>query len=181
MNRLAILIACVTLHSAFALAAEPGLVAHYAFEEGGGAVAKDLSGQANDGKLIGGVKWVKGPWGTAIELDGKDGYVDGGTGKSLNIAAGGTMMLWCYPKTLQGGLVNWSTSGSWGDQRLVMAVNTYHGGRQPLAVMADGEGHSQFSLGSLQANVWNHVAVAFDGQTTWVYNDGVLVGRRAQC
>ena len=65
-----------------------------------------------------------------------------------------------------------------GDERLVTAVNTYHGGRQPLVVMADGEGHSQFSLGSLQSNVWNHVALAFDGQTTWVYNDGVLVGRR---
>ncbi len=180
MYRCAILIACVTFPNAFAVAAEPGLVAHYAFDEGSGAVAKDLSGQANDGKLIGGVKWVKGPWGTAIELDGKDGHVDGGTGKSLNIAAGGTMMLWCCPRTLQGGLVNWSTSGSWGDERLVMAVNTYHGGRQLLAVMADGEGHSQFSLGSLQTNVWNHVALAFDGQTTWVYNDGVLVGRRAQ-
>ncbi len=176
----AILIMCVTLQNALALAAEPGLVAHYAFEEGGGAVAKDLSGQGNDGKLVGGAKWVRGPWGTAIELDGKDGYVDGGTGPSLNIAAAGTMMLWCFPQTLQGGLLNWSTSGNWGDERLVMAVNTYHGGRQPLAVMADGEGHSQFSLGSLQAKAWNHVAVAFDGQTTWVYNDGVLVGRRTQ-
>ena len=140
MNRLAILIACVALHGAVALATEPGLVAHYAFDEGGGTVAKDLSGQANDGKLIGGVKWVKGPWGTAIELDGKDGYVDGGTGKSLNIAAGGTIMLWCHPKTLQGGLVNWSTGGGWGDQRLVTAVNTYSGPGRPLGVMADGKG-----------------------------------------
>ena len=153
MNRHAILMACVTLHCSVALAAEPGLVAHYAFDEGGGTVAKDLSGEANDGKLIGGAKWVKGPWGTAIELDGKDGHVDGGTGQSLNIAAGGTIMLWCYPKTLQGGLVNWSTGSGWGDERLVTAVNTYHGGRQPLVVMADGEGHSGFSLGSLQLNV----------------------------
>ena len=42
MNRHAILMACVTLHCSVALAAEPGLVAHYAFDEGGGTVAKDL-------------------------------------------------------------------------------------------------------------------------------------------
>ncbi|NLX99272.1 MAG: LamG domain-containing protein [Rhodopirellula sp.] len=180
MNRHVLVIAWVTLHGALSLAAEPGLVAFYAFDEGGGAVVKDLSDQTNDGKLIGGVRWVKGTWGTAIELDGKDGYVDGGAGKSLNIADGGTLMLWCYPRTLQGGLLNWSTSGSWNDERLVMAVNTYHGGRHALGVMADGGGCSQFSLGTLQANRWNHVALAFDGRTTWVYNDGVLVGRRAQ-
>ena len=93
MNRLAIVFASVTLYSALVLAAESGQVAHYAFDEGSGIVTKDLSGQANDGQLIGGVTWVQGPWGTAVELDGKDGYVDGGTDGSLNIAAGGTMML----------------------------------------------------------------------------------------
>ena len=36
----------------------------------------------------------------------------------------------------------------WGDERLVTAVNTYHGGRQPLVVMADGEGNQGLSLGS---------------------------------
>ena len=42
MNRHAILMACVTLHCSVALAAEPGLVADYAFDEGGGTVAPKL-------------------------------------------------------------------------------------------------------------------------------------------
>ena len=46
-----------------------GLVLHFNFDGGN---AKDLSGKGNDGKINGGAKVVSG----ALELDGKDDYVD---------------------------------------------------------------------------------------------------------
>lgn len=57
-------------------AARGDVVAWYTFEEGQGDVLRDHSGNGNHGKIPGGAKWVKGPWGTALEFDGKDDYVD---------------------------------------------------------------------------------------------------------
>ena len=37
-----------------------GLVAYYPFDEGSGAVVHDRSGNGNEGKILGGVKWAKG-------------------------------------------------------------------------------------------------------------------------
>ena len=159
-----------------AMAGPKGLVAHYTFDEGQGDRLEDHSGQGNHGKILKGARWVKGPSGGALEFDGLDDYVDCGKAKSLNIASGGTVMVWCRPKTLQGGLVNWSTSGAWGDERLVLAINTYHGGDHPLGVMADGSGSAGFSIGSIEPGVWNHLAITFDGETLQVYSDGLLIG-----
>ena len=161
--------------------AEKGLVAHYTFDEGKGVVLKDHSGNGNSGMILNGAKWVKGPFGTALEFDGKDDYVNCGTPKSLNIAAGGTVMIWCRPETVQGGLVNWSTGGGWNDERLVLCVNTYHGGANTLGCMADGKGSRGFSgFGNLLKGQWLHLAYTFDGETISVYRDGLLNGTSAQ-
>ena len=47
-------------------AAEKGLVAHYSFDKGKGTAVVDVSGHGNDGKIIGGVKWVRGPFGYGL-------------------------------------------------------------------------------------------------------------------
>ncbi len=51
------------------------------FDEGSGDVAKDVSGNGNDGKLNGGIKWVDGKFGKALEFNGKDTCVE--TGEQL--------------------------------------------------------------------------------------------------
>jgi len=53
------------------------------FDEGSGSLAKDFSGNGNDG-VIKGAEWVKGKFSNALEFDeGK--FVDCGNGKSLNL------------------------------------------------------------------------------------------------
>ena len=47
------------------------------FDDGGGNVAKDSSGNGYDGKLMNGPKWVKGKFGMALEFDGKDDWTAG--------------------------------------------------------------------------------------------------------
>ena len=55
---------------------DPGsIVGAWLFDETGGKVAKDSSDNGNDGDLVGGAKWVKGKFGNAIELNGKDAWV----------------------------------------------------------------------------------------------------------
>ena len=94
MIRYAVACACAVLVQTAAVGAEPGLVAHYALDQECGSLVKDLSGYGNDGKLVGKAAIIKGAWGAGLELDGKGGYIDVGTAKSLNIAGGGTILLW---------------------------------------------------------------------------------------
>ena len=69
----------VVLLSASVWAAEPAAsppVLHLRFDEGGGAAAKDGSGNANDAVLKGTCKWVPGKVGKAVGFDGKEAYVE---------------------------------------------------------------------------------------------------------
>ncbi|MEM7353180.1 MAG: LamG domain-containing protein, partial [Acidobacteriota bacterium] len=51
------------------------LLAHWSFEENGGHLAFDVSGNGHDAALIGGPQWVVGPDGLALDLSGQS---DGG-------------------------------------------------------------------------------------------------------
>lgn len=157
-------------------AAEQDLVGHYSFESDRGPVVVDGSGRGHDGRAIGGVKWVKGPYGTALALDGQDGYVEIGPSKGLEIASAGTIEVWCCPKTIQGGLVNWSTGGGWPDERLVLAVNTYQGSEALTVSLADGKDAQPLrEFGRLLPDQWCHLAITFDGESVQVYRDGLLI------
>ena len=53
-----------------------GLVGHWSFEEGSGAVTADLSGNSNQGLLSGGFAFTAGRSGMAVSFDGIDGHVN---------------------------------------------------------------------------------------------------------
>ncbi len=52
------------------------IVGAWLFDEGQGDSAGDSSGYNRDGNLQGGAKWVEGKFGKALELNGKDAWVD---------------------------------------------------------------------------------------------------------
>ncbi len=82
------------LTAAAAYAAEKGLVARYTFDEGGGDVVRDSSGNGNDGRVHNAV-FVKSPRGFALQFDDqKQSYVDCGSKPVLNIAGDMTMEAW---------------------------------------------------------------------------------------
>lgn len=70
------------------------IIAAWLFDEGKGDVAKDYSGNGNDGKLMNGPQWVAGKFGGALEFDGKDDYVDCGNNESLDVIDAITVMAW---------------------------------------------------------------------------------------
>ena len=83
-------------------------VGMWLFDEGSGNVAKDSSGNKNDGKLVENPKWVNGKFGKALEFDGAGSYVDCGDDESLNIPTGDsvTMCAWVNSKVgTRGGIV----------------------------------------------------------------------------
>jgi len=169
MRTLAVCVLTIGLVVTTGLAADDGLLAWYQFDSQDGATVPDAGGSGNAGKLVGNARVVDG----ALDLDGADGYVDCGT--ALDISRAGSFSVWCKPRSLHGGLVNWSTGGSWSDERLVLAINTYHGGANLLACIADGASFQQLrGLGQLEVGEWSHFVVAFDGKRVQVYRDGLL-------
>ncbi len=91
--------ACVVL-SCFAgsAGADPGLVAHWTFDQGSGTVAADSSGNGHDG-TIHGATWVTDVapvqgGSHALSFDGTDDYVSVPDSDSLDLTTQGTIQLW---------------------------------------------------------------------------------------
>jgi len=97
-----LLIGVVVLFSAsllFAVSSEakmdPKTIAGmWLFNEGKGKVAKDSSGNENNGTLVNDPKWVDGKFGKALTFDGGSNYVDCGNGESLDITKEITVGAW---------------------------------------------------------------------------------------
>ncbi|MDO9464537.1 MAG: LamG-like jellyroll fold domain-containing protein [bacterium] len=170
--------------------AEKGLVAYYPFDEGSGNVLNDRSGNNNHGKIVGEAKWVKGSFGSTIQFDGKNGYVDCGNDNGLSIGKTGSVLLWFKPENVcQGGLICWTKGQEKPDQRLVISLNTY--------IRNKGQGTMKYEeLGVYTSDAknsyaphegsyceayfpppdkWLHFAVTFNGHSVTIYRDGVLV------
>ncbi|MCK4401021.1 LamG domain-containing protein [bacterium] len=69
------------------------LVGCWHFDEEKGQIAKDSSGNKNNGEIRG-ATWVKGISGSALQFDGKDDYVDCGKDASLDIKSALTVEAW---------------------------------------------------------------------------------------
>jgi hypothetical protein len=52
-----------------------GLVGYWPFDEGGGTIAKDYSGNGNNGTLVNNPTWTTGKVGGALSFDGANDYV----------------------------------------------------------------------------------------------------------
>jgi len=78
----------------FIRTASAELVGYWSFDEGSGAIAKDGSGNGNDGTLENGPEWTAGQSGDAVQFDGTDDYVNVGNADTLSITGNLTFSLW---------------------------------------------------------------------------------------
>ena len=168
-------------------AAEQGLVASWPMNEGKDNVVKDVSGNGNDGAIKGGVTWVAGIDGTALEFDGTSGWVDCGMDASLYTTKNQcTLMCWFMP----------TADVNPGDERQNFL---YHAGApmfgfnvtagsdiwkrvEPgnLVVWVNGPGDPdlfpQTPMVSQKTTwpkgEWHHAAFVYDGTTCKLYVDG---------
>ncbi len=144
---------------------DPDLIGWWKFDEGVGTKAIDFSGHGNDGKLGGGVKWVEGIAGGAVQLTNGyaviDGIVDDLTSTNLTLSA--------WIKTTQaneGELFAANDSGS--GYALMFGVL---GGK---AYRWDGNEQAYGPV--INDDQWHLLTYVRDGASAYIYVDGALCG-----
>jgi len=155
-------------------ASDEGLVAHWSFDEGEGAVAEDQTGNGFDAKIDGPV-YVRSPRGYALRFDGKDDTVTYATHPDMLIEGDLTLLAW----------VKTDSSVASGTNRLIFG-DAGAGVNRNLNLRLGPYGHLRFEWGNDTSNAnlladaklldgtWKHIAVVCDSRTMQaiMYVDG---------
>ena len=160
------------------------LIAGYPFEEGSGQTVLDLSGNGNNGMLLGNAsRNIAGIVGEAIEFNGSNSYINLGsldiTSPTLSIA------LWFKADdfgTHDGRLISKAT-GTTGSAHYWMISTIRNSGQHKLRFrLKTSNGGTSTLIGSttLIPGVWTHVTAVYDGATMKLFQDGVQVGSLAK-
>jgi len=152
-----------------AIQGDDSLKLYLPFEEGTGKVAKDKSGNGNDGTLEPGTKWIEGQYGKAISLNGKDSGVTVPDSDSLDTPDEITVEAWIYPLSANVDYPEIVLKGYGTAFELTMMQN----------LSIDWEFHIggwktiNSGAGAVEFKKWFHAAGTYDGKATRVYVNGV--------
>ncbi|MFB0554773.1 MAG: LamG domain-containing protein [Phycisphaerae bacterium] len=150
------------------------VVGIWLFDEGGGDVATDSSGNGNDGTLHG-PEWTnESKFGSALEFNGSSSYIEFATGESMKIPHF-TFMAWFNTRKLNGYGHIFQTGNDWND--MAGCVFRVHQDGYAQSALAFGPGNTATWLNgpALEANTWYHMVITYDGTTATLYLDGVNV------
>ena len=147
-----------------------GLVAAWQFYEGSGPTLYDASGNGNNGALVNGPSWVGGRAGWALSFNGSNQSVHGATLAGFSASPGATLSF-CVnpaPAAQQG---SYPTFLSETTPNLVAFLNS---GTLNLQAQINSTNTTASTAVTLTANVWQHVALVYDGAHAVYYINGSL-------
>ncbi len=138
-----------------------GLIAGYAFEEGSGTTANDVSGNNHHLTLTGGPTWGTGRYGGGLVLDGTD---DRGSVANFTLPSQFTFMAWVNNPSNQ----SYEAIMTVGSERdLFIQDGTLH--------FYDGSAEKSFGV-TVATGSWQHVAMTYNGSQVQAYLNGQAVG-----
>jgi alpha-mannosidase len=151
----------------------PGATGLYPFSEGTGSGTADISGNGNNGSVVG-ATWVAGKYGQGLQFNGSTSYVTIPDAGSLDIGSTGTIEAWVNLAAVNRwhGIVAKGSANADAAHNYALEVN--NGNR---VVCAIGNGASASSVGSsatLAAGTLYHLACVWTGTQLQVYINGVL-------
>jgi hypothetical protein len=152
------------------------LVGHWSFDDIQGTIVPDQSGTGNDGTINGAPLLIDGPFGTALQLDGINDYVDCGNAESLNITDKLTISAWV--KTVDAGD---PAGGEMGGQNHYVSKHSCYQfkHRTNLLIFAIWDGSpyaTRISIDNSFNGEWHHVVGTYDGSVLKTYVDTKLEG-----
>jgi glucose/arabinose dehydrogenase len=162
-----------------------GLVAGFAFDEGAGTTAGDVSGNGLSGTLTNGATWGSGRYGNAVQLDGADDFVGLGNPALLQLTGSMTVSAWVNSAAFPGddAAIVSKRDGSEVGYQLDTTID--RGPRTIGFKLTNSSGGQMFRYGAttMLLNTWYHVAGVYNAATSELHvylngqsDDGVLVG-----
>lgn len=156
---------------------DTSLVAEWHFDEGSGNLLIDSSGNGNDGIIYGATWTTEGKFGSALQFDGMNDYVEipdspelsGGTGKNL------TVEFWFKSNQPSGHIITKWQDISYKDWGIFMG--SWINGPPALSFYYekdDPNNDMRFYGGTIQENVWNHGAFTFEAESPAGANNAKL-------
>jgi hypothetical protein len=154
---------------------QQGPVAAYSFDEGEGGTAEDLTGNGHTG-TIEGPEWTdRGKYGKALSFDGENDCVTVPESSELDLGEEFTLESWVKP---EGELKHDPIVFKEGEgfPSYALGIGIPHSGKAEGVIGQEGKGHENiYSSESVQAKVWSHLALTYDGAKLRLYVNGELV------
>jgi hypothetical protein len=158
-----------------------GPIAAWSFDEGleAGPTVEDVTGDEHEGTIEGATRTEHGRYGGALKFDGTTSCVSVPASEELRLGEEFTLEGWVKPEgsPQKDPLIFEESSGhaAWG-----LGAGLLHSGRPEGTIGTAGGGRANVSSGGeLEAGVWSHLALTFDGSMERLYVDGVLVATEA--
>jgi len=155
-----------------------GLVLYYDFSDSGAGEVEDLSGFGNTGVIKGNPEWIDGPEGmdSGLRFLANSDYVETADSESLR-PDDITIAVWIKSELTTGSIEMlrkyvWSTLGY-----LIKVEPDYD---YTMFFLFDGVVSHGLMIPLVQKDVWEHVAVTFDGEMQVGYLNGELAEKAGQ-
>jgi hypothetical protein len=171
---LIIVLMLVFIASSYAEIEPDSIVGAWLFDEGSGTNAVDSSGNGHDGNIAGGAEYVDGKFGTAVELDGTDDWIEVpelGNFEQVTIAewarCTGRVGAWRVIYNVYGWSEGVIHHQLYSNNVIGFSVHSNIGGN---------DSKSQFVFDDSQLDVWHHLATVYNSTEGWLrfYVDGQL-------
>ncbi|MFC1714941.1 LamG domain-containing protein [Candidatus Poribacteria bacterium] len=183
MRCVSLLVTLVILTMCFAWTAnaldKKGLVMYLPMDEGSGKVAKDASGNGNNGELMGNSEWVEGQYGQAVHLhQASDEWVEIPHSDSLDITSEITLELWAKVVTMGShcAFISKATNDQTGSY--ILHISNDNGFYTALIVFIGTQGPwPPPAIGNTTMGEWHHFAGSYDGAELSIYVDGELMSK----
>lgn len=160
---------CVCLMSIMQISTETGyakidpksVVGIWLLDEGKGDVAKDMSGNKNDGKIVG-AKWADGKFGKALEFDGVSHVEIPASKTTDDILNGFTYLIWVKPTSPPPNVNTRIIERDWHNPTIQIGPADFYGS----IAIAGNQANTNVRGGSWKLGNWSFVAITYDGSTT---------------
>jgi hypothetical protein len=167
-----------------AVAADPGLVGWWKFDESAGTTAADSSVSGNNGTLRGSPRWVNGQIDGAVYLNGTTDFIELPIGRVIDSLTDCTIGGWVY-WTGFSATSGWQRIFDFGSSTSVymfLSPSINSGGPMRFAIRTAQIGsEDQITAGASLPSGWHHMAVTINSTNTTItiYLDGVSIASSA--
>jgi outer membrane protein assembly factor BamB len=154
------------------MAATPGLVAAYGFDDGSGTTVTDASGNGHNGTTSNTTWAAAGKYGKALQFNGTTALVTVPNAASLQLSSGLTLEAWVDPSAVSS---TWRDVIYKGNDNYYLEATSTNASKPDAGLIAGGSYADAVGTAKLAANSWSYLTETYDGSTLRLYVNGTLV------